>query len=349
MRWRWILVVIVVSSVFSRAAPIQMKEGDSVVVAGRAARVVRYDVLPYIETSFSRVCVYDRYDNPKLAELRTKYNLEKVVSEGDTELEKQSLLMAWAHRAFEFGDPTAPVGDAPANYAGLRNALQILELAKKEHKFFCVQYASLLVSASASLGWICRPLGHSTHTWTEMWSNQYGRWVHFDPTGNYYWVKGDVPIDTYTAQRCLLSGAKDLAVIVGGKKTDREIRKYAAYSYIPNTNWLDAGPAYGKAYRLTVPQTASLPEGEDPGKEVLFPLNQAALSCEEHPEGLEVRIRTMTPNFKTFLVRVDGKEWQEQGERCVWKLHGGKNTLEAKSVNLFGVEGYPSTVVLEVK
>jgi len=32
----------------------------------------------------------------------------------------------------------------------------------------------------------------------------------------------------------------------------------------------------------------------------------------------------------------------------VWRLHAGTNSFEAKAVNLFGVEGYPSTVILEV-
>jgi len=331
---------------FCRAEPIEMKEGETLRLAGLTAKVVRADILPYRETRFSRACVFDRYDNPKLTELRSKYGIEKVISPGTTELEKQALLMSWAHRSFEFGDPTAPVGE-PVKYNGLRNALQILELAKKEYKFFCVQYASVLISAAASVGWVCRPLGHASHTWTEMWSNQFGRWVHFDPTGNYYWEKGGVPIDTYSAQRAVIEGAKDLVVVVDGRKTDREIRKYTAYSYIPNTNWLDAGPAYGNAYRITVPQEKTL-SGPDPGEEVLFPINQAALSFRPHAEGLEVSIRTMTPNFKTFLVRVDGKEWKESGEVVVWRLHAGTNSFEAKAVNLFGVEGYPSTVVLEV-
>ena len=54
-------------------------------------------------------------------------------------------------------------------------------------------------------------------------------------------------------------------------------------------------------------------------------------------------VRTMTPNFKTFLVRLDGAEWKAGAESFNWALHPGVNRLEVKAVNRFGVEGPVST------
>ena len=50
-------------------------------------------------------------------------------------------------------------------------------------------------------------------------------------------------------------------------------------------------------------------------------------------------VRTLTPNFKTFLARVDDGEWKSVGETISWTPHAGGNRLEVKTVNQFGVEG----------
>jgi hypothetical protein len=60
-------------------------------------------------------------------------------------------------------------------------------------------------------------------------------------------------------------------------------------------------------------------------------------------DGLRVNLKTLTPNFKTFALRVDGGEWKPGGESFGWSLHPGVNRLEVKSVNQFGVDGPVST------
>ena len=62
-----------------------------------------------------------------------------------------------------------------------------------------------------------------------------------------------------------------------------------------------------------------------------------------------VTLRTLTPNFKTYLFRIDGGEWKAGAERVEWKTHAGANRLEARSVNQFGVEGPVSTAEVEVR
>src|SRR5947209_10420682 len=66
-----------------------------------------------------------------------------------------------------------------------------------------------MVSAAASLGWVDRPLalrrpdnrwhGSTEHTSTEIWSNQYRKWVLFDPTFAMYVLKdgSDVPLSAF--------------------------------------------------------------------------------------------------------------------------------------------------------
>ncbi|MBN1959659.1 MAG: hypothetical protein JW841_01825, partial [Deltaproteobacteria bacterium] len=150
---------------------------------------------------------FDPYENPNLQTLRTKYKLDEVIKSGATEFEKQLLLMNWVFAIVDahFGTPT---GDA-------MGALAILERFFDPQDNFeghCVQAMQILVSAAASLGWICRgtalqrpsvfSLGYysnaTPHSSTEIWSNQYGKWVMLDPMQNTYITnKEGIPLSAY--------------------------------------------------------------------------------------------------------------------------------------------------------
>jgi hypothetical protein len=81
----------------------------------------------------------------------------------------------------------------------------------------------------------------------------------------------------------------------------------------------------------------------DPAHDPYFPINQAALTLVPEGATIQVGVKTMTPNFKTFLARVDGAEWKPVADHFTWTPHAGANRLEVKSVNQFGVDGPVST------
>jgi hypothetical protein len=119
---------------------------------------------------------------------------------------------------------------------------------------------------------------------------------------------------------------------------------YAFIGYIPNTNLMDGGPDYAKMFivqdRLcdgTKWHKRIVPA--DPANDPYFPIGQAALSLVAGGDGLHVTLKTLTPNFKTYRVRIDGGEWKAAGDALAWKIHAGVNRLEVKTVNQFGVEG----------
>jgi hypothetical protein len=85
---------------------------------------------------------------------------------------------------------------------------------------------------------------------------------------------------------------------------------------------------------------------KNPAVDPYFPINQAALVLAPQGAALAVKIQTLTPNFKTFSVRIDGGPWADSAASLTWTLHDGPNRLEAKSVNLFGLEGPLSTAEL---
>jgi hypothetical protein len=285
--------------------------------------------------------------------------------------------MDWTHRQFKkFGKPSA---DA-------KGALEILQCIKDGHTFFCAHYAKVLVSSAASLGWVDRELalrrhqgsakdGSSEHSTTEIWSNQYRKWVMLDPTSNMYLEKEGVPLNAYEIrQEWFYNDGKGLVFVIGKerkkyRKSDLpiflgtyagfgdlkvspdELYKYGFTAYIPNTDLMDAREDYGKMFIVkdqvcegTKWHERTVPA--NPAVEPYFPIGQAALSLRVADEKIQVSLKTLTPNFREFQVRRNGGEWKQANEMFVWAPRPGANRLEVRTLNKFGVTGPISTVEL---
>jgi hypothetical protein len=72
---------------------------------GRKVTLQKVDMLPVVENEFTSLFTFDRFENPKIKQLREKYKLDDVVAAGKTEFEKQVLLMAWVKKSIPFGSP----------------------------------------------------------------------------------------------------------------------------------------------------------------------------------------------------------------------------------------------------
>jgi hypothetical protein len=354
-----------------------LKEGATFEIGGRTAVVRKADVLPLVESEYSRRFIFDSFDNPKLKELREKYKLDEVVAPGKDEFDRQVLLVDWTHTQFKkFGRPSA----------NPRGALEILKNVEEGHTFFCAQYGATLVSAAASLGWVDRALalrrhrdypgaGSPEHTSTEIWSNQHRKWVMLDPTANMYVEKDGVPLSAYEIRtEWFTREGKDLVFSIGKerkkhRKADlpiflgrfagfgdltvpaNEMEKYGFTAYIPNTNLMDAGPDYGKMFivkdALCEAKWHERTVPAHPATDPYFPIGQAAVALSPDGAGVKVALRTMTPNLRGFRVQIDGGGWKAAEAAFVWTPRPGSNRLEVRTVNKFGVEGPVSTVELE--
>src|SRR6185369_13521036 len=129
----------------AQAAAVTLQEGMTVNLGGRAATLKKLDALPYVESEYTKRFKFDAFENPKLKKLRERYYLEEVIGPGQDEFDKQVLLMDWTHQQFKkFGQPST----------NAKGALEILKAIDEGNTFFCSQYAQLLVSSAASLGWV---------------------------------------------------------------------------------------------------------------------------------------------------------------------------------------------------
>jgi acetyl esterase/lipase len=353
-------------------------EGSTFQVNGQTARVVKLDTLPWVESEFTKRFRFDSVDNHKLKTLREQYQLESVIAEGTDEFDRQVRLLDWTHRQFrKFGRPSTEA----------RGALEILDAIEHGHTFFCTQYAHVFVSAAASLGWADRVLalrrhqdkpggGSTEHATTEIWSNQYRKWIMMDPTANMHIKKHGVPLNAYEIrQEWFHRNGEDLVFVIGKERKEYrksglpiflgrfegfgdltvpsdELDKYGFIGYIPNTDLMDAGLDYGSMFivqdelcegtrwhKRTVPA--------NPAVDPYFPINQASLSLIPETGQIKVVLKTLTPNFKSYEARLNGGEWKAAGATLPWRIKPGSNRLEARTINQFGLPGPISTVEIE--
>jgi hypothetical protein len=60
-------------------------------------------------------------------------------------------------------------------------------------------------------------------------------------------------------------------------------------------------------------------------------------------------LKTLTPNFERYEVRIDRGGWEVSGDGFIWEMHPGRNRLEVRTVNQFGVRGSVSSAEIELK
>lgn len=343
------------------------------------AAVTKIETLPVIQNEYSARFRFDSAENPKLKQLRERYNLDAVIAPGTTEFDQQVLLMDWVHNRFrKFGQPASSA----------RGALEILEGISEGQAFFCTQYAQLFASAAASLGWVDRVLAlrrhqdlipgrSSEHATTEIWSNQHRKWIMLDPTSNMYLEKDGVPLNAYEIrQEWFYRGGRDLTFVIGKerrryRKADLpiflrrfegfgdlrvdpdELDKYGFIGYIPNTDLMDSGFDYGAMFIVkdqlcagTQWHTRDLPA--NPAVDPYFPLGQAALRLRPEEGRLAVELETFTPNFERFEIRIGDGEWKETPAAFHWTPRAGSNRFQAHTVNAFGVCGPVTTLEMRL-
>jgi transglutaminase-like putative cysteine protease len=334
------------------------------------------------------------FTHQKLADLRKKYKLDEVVAKGKTEYERLLLLKDWVRKQWKYKPATEryPAWDAD----------EIMQLKRG----FCVQFAIVYMQCSLSLGYTSRfvfgyhPGVVSTgHEVTEVWSNEYDKWILIDANGNVHYVdpKTKVPLgmlEVHDRMLAIYYGDKPLsrsnfkgrltavsdqvgtcwgAETAPGNIDSRSIAKkrpprwakwgiirmmprnnfYSQIRPLPKTQgftwdysdywiWEDAQtpPHYAYRYRNI---TGRRSDWQWTPNRVRFDT-----TCSADSRALTVRMSTVTPGFKTFVIRTDGGPWRPVGRDLTWTLHVGRNKLEMRTRNALGVEGAVSSIELDL-
>jgi hypothetical protein len=138
--------------------------------------------------------LYENPAHPALAEYRKKCDLDKVVKGARTEFEKILKLMHWAYRI--------PVNKTPytwdwrkvvhverdsQGHINLQNNYK-----RRRRDAMCLYSNQALIGALLSFGLHARHINinseaMSGHEVTEVWSNEYNKWIYLDATRDYYY------------------------------------------------------------------------------------------------------------------------------------------------------------------
>ena len=316
----------------------------------------------------------------RLARLRDRHKLAEVVAKADTELEKFVALREWARF-------TAPKGwdMGSAHWIPPWDALILLETNKKPIAMcMCTHFSVIFTQCALALGYNAREVILDHHCVAEIWSNELGKWILMDtgnstdPTLNCHFERDGVPLSALEIRRLWKAGKEaEIDVVyttprgritgdkIGGKDQCNftnfrrfcipfrnnhlvspfpgELEHGQAHYYADQYLWWEdeavpvQSPEYGN--------TSARPE------DFYWALNKTGIDLQQTdaPGTLQVTLDTETPNFETFMVSIDGGDWDASPAAFEWKLHAGENALRAKSVNKFGVAGGESVARLEVK
>jgi len=225
-------------------------------------------------------------------------------------------------------------------------------------------------------------IGHSV---PEVWSNEYNKWIIMDPDLNAHYEKDGVPLNAYEIRCAWLKGKWKEVKFIQGKplpaiitnpnkyfeEAKRELKIFTRYNAMdyyyrigmelrndylssdesaPRLQWVD---------KFSPPQL--LPYSGVPARNIYWTeniqdmywnLNQTFINLEclgDNYSTLKVSLKTFTPNFSKFLVKIDKREWQGCENSFSWPLKEGENTIQARAMNKSGIKGPISKIVVKYK
>jgi len=310
--------------------------------------------------------------------LRTRYELDKVISGGKTELERIVLLREWvrsrAPNGWDWGS---------ARYVPPWDALLILETQLQPIALcMCTHYSTVFTQCALSLGYTARQVILDHHCVAEIWSDQFHKWILMDtgnsedPTLNCHFETNGIPLNAVEIRDLWTAGNTGVIDVVYTPPRNpvkgtainpnqcgfKQYRRFA----IPLRNNFLGNPVPGEpeqgesAYYcdqyLWFEAGAVPTESPEYGKtscrrdDFYWTLNETVveLGRTQEPGVLRVTLNNSVPNFARYLVSADGGAWEEKPGSFDWTLHPGRNVLAAKSVNTFGLECPTNTTVMDV-
>ncbi len=337
------------------------------------ARVIEADTMKIVRGYYP--FTFQDASEPRLEVLRRRYRLDEVVAHTSSEFEKFRVLAFWMRGIWRDG-----WGKHNLELHTPWDALIALELAPQyKAAGMCVIYSNTFIQCALALGLQARGIILDHHFVSEVWSNEHRKWVTFDIAASTdslraaFHVKDNVPLNSLETHTLAREGKKDQVWIVpagpfqkingADQKKEKmlgpdewEARFGMPFRNNYLTSWLPGELEHGfiqyhyDGYLwwkdTPVPKYEEYTYQSSHARDFYWTINHAQvfLNTTANPAELYVTLDTVTPNFASYQVRLDGGEWKTSEAEFVWKLHPGLNTLEVKPVNTFGLDGITSVV-----
>ncbi|HOL49971.1 MAG TPA: hypothetical protein PLW07_05280, partial [bacterium] len=314
--------------------------------------------------------------NYRTRALRSMYNLDQVIKDGKTEIEKFVMLRNWARH-------TAPKGWdwGTSMWCPPWDALVILATNKQPAALcMCTHYSTLFTQCAIALGYTARQVILDHHCVAEIWSNELGKWILMDtgnsqnPEMNCHLEHNGIPLNAVEIRSLWRQNRTNEIKFVYANETgitEKEKKDFETTYFknfrrfaIPLRNNFLGNPFPGEPEQgqseyycdlyLWWEDTPEPLESPEYGKtsnrisDFYWTLNQTFIDLVySEKDTITVNLCNNTPQFSHYLVSIDGGLWKKMPAQFLWKIHDGKNEMAVKSVNLFGLECQVSRAVIQ--
>lgn len=175
----------------------------------------------------------DTLANEFLRELRNTYEIDILVKDQQSDLDKIKSVLDWTSKQWKHNGSNNPTK---------QDALTILKEAREGKQFRCVEYGIVASAALKSIGIPARNLGLKTrdvekvmrgagHVVSEVYSKELGKWIYIDPQFNIIPTLNGHPLNGVEFQKAIFNKNAGLKLI----NKQGELSKEEAVSYI---NWV---------------------------------------------------------------------------------------------------------------
>ncbi|MBN1809598.1 MAG: transglutaminase domain-containing protein [Planctomycetes bacterium] len=328
---------------------------------------------------------YQDYTHPRLEAVRRKYALDEIVAAGSDEFHRMLLLRRWVHETIPRGDPVHGVMDMEAI---LDSALDGGTFYCTHYAWVYMSCAVALGWQARKLGidsFHGSDEDSTHHGVAEIWSNRYAKWVVMDAMYDINFEREGAPLSARELREQWIKDRSESVQTTAGPgrevtatgAPERAFDSPACYFWFhvcTRNDFYSMPEKYGNYRCLTLQdrhnkgliwyqgkgsEGAAYPHscyrGMFLATETPDDLSPSIGSIEfgfepgDGPGNCAVHLRHFTPNFSHHRIEMNGKTCETAGDRVVWTPAPGENVLAARTVNLAGIEGPPSTVRLVVK
>ncbi|UCG61250.1 MAG: hypothetical protein JSV52_13155 [Candidatus Zixiibacteriota bacterium] len=301
---------------------------------------------------------WEDINSPEFDTLRDRYQLRDIVDSASSEFEQMKLMLNWVATRWRHDGK---------NMAKDRSALAILKEAEAGKRFCCANYADVTLECMKALGFPARFVGlHADdagyrmsggHGCVEVWSNEYQKWLLVDGQNNAWWESQGQPLSGYECHQLFVDGRDDQLDFVGQHEHINYLEMKSSW-----TGYFHRVIPYWMKTSFQLVSDESTPalvhqkyflqtEITDDYRRVYPQLNRTRITIKQYKESgsldtLSIILTHTMPYFDKFMVRINETAWNESNDTIQWALSRGINTIEAKAINLAGVEGKASRIVV---
>jgi hypothetical protein len=322
--------------------------------------------------------------NPRVKRLREEYRLDEIVAGETNEFRRMLKLRHWVHTRWPIDNDQNFDGDAFAILEKAKTGAGFHcshSMAVQHAVMVSMGYIARDLGVDRNHEDLGRSLHHGVN---ELWSNDFAKWVVLDAKYDTHFERAGVPLSAQELHEAVRGdGGRGVVKMQGVERREAPmdqkeapegtIRSYWWVSYYLRPNPFTEQRWSGSS-RLLVMDNAAFRNttwyrSNDSGlvKHWAYAANAFIPVSNRHeiewtpgvpdlrvrqvaPKELEVQLRSATPNFKFYLVRANGGSWRSlDGDRARWALRDGENRFEARTQNLFGVQGPVVSALVQFK